>query len=133
MVINSSFQLAGLLVAVHAVALIVLYLTDIPLLLRISLCLLTLVSLAYYLARDALLLLSHSWREVSFHGAELSVTERGHAHFSGTLAGDTVVTPYFILLGCLPHGRRFPIFRVIGADALGKEEFRQMCVVLRMA
>lgn len=91
------------------------------------------LSLVYYLARDALLLLPHSWKEVSVAPAGASVVVRNGSHFSGTVAGKTFVCPYFVVLGICPEGRRVPVFRVVFPDAIGQDAFRDLCVRLRFA
>ncbi len=92
-----------------------------------------LLSLLYYLARDVLLLLPDSWRDISFEQNDVSVITRDGSHLNGQAANDTLVTSYFILLRIRPEGQRMPVARVIFPDAMEAGLFRELCVHLKFS
>lgn len=133
MAVKPSPRLALLLLLFHALVAIAVCLTAIPLVARLAMLVPVLLSLFYYLARDALLLLPDSWSEISFDQGRVSVGCRGGSGFSGQLANDTTVSPYFIILCVRPDERRWPVYRPIFPDALDMDEFRELRVRLRFS
>ena len=133
MAIKPSSRLILLLLLSHAMVAIVVSVTVMPLAARLAILLLILLSLIYYLARDALLLFPGSWREILFDQGRVSVVTRDGSGFSGQVAGKTTVSPYFIVLRVRLEGRRLPVFRTIFPDALDAGEFRELSVYLKFA
>jgi len=133
MAIKPSSRLIVLLLLSHAMVAIVVSVTVMPLAARLAILLLILLSLIYYLARDALLLFPGSWREILFDQGRVSVVTRDGSGFSGQVAGKTTVSPYFIVLRVRLEGRRLPVFRTIFPDALDAGEFRELSVYLKFA
>lgn len=133
MAIRPSPRLALLLLLFHALAATVVYATVMPQPVKPALLILILFSLLYYLARDALLLLPGSWREISLDQDRVSVVVRGGSGFSGQLEGNTTVNPHFVVLRIRPDGYRLPVFRAIFPDALDTDGFRELRVRLRYA
>jgi len=133
MAIKPSSRLILLLLLSHAMVAIVVSVTVMPLAARLAILLLILLSLIYYLARDALLLFPGSWREILFDQGRISVVTRDGSGFSGQVAGKTTVSPYFIVLRVRLEGRRLPVFRTIFPDALDAGEFRELSVYLKFA
>ena len=133
MAIKPSPRLALLLLLSHALAATAVYATAMPPPVRLAILALVLLSLSYYLARDALLLFPGSWREISLDRDCLSVVARDGSVFSGKIEGKTTVNPHFVVLRVRPDARRLPVFRTIFPDALGAEEFRELRVRLRFA
>lgn len=131
MAIKPSPRLALLLLLSHAIGAIVVYLTAMPPEARLAIFLLILLSLFYYLARDALLLFPDSWREISLDQGGVSVVNRDGSGFSGRIAGNTTVSPHFAVLRIRLEGHRLPVFRAIFPDALDAGEFRKLCVRLK--
>ena len=131
MAIKPSLRLAALLLAYHLIVAFVLFATMMPLVAKLVAIVLILLSLLYHLARDALLLASDSWREISFDQGQVSVVTRSGVFFSGLLAGKITVNPYFVLLSVRREGLSLPVFRPIFPDALGADEFRRLCVRMR--
>ena len=131
MAIKPSPRLAILLVLFHAAVAIVVSVTAMPLAARLAMLILILLSLLYYLAHDALLLFPGSWREISFDRDCVSVVMRNGSGFSGRVESKTAVSPSFIVLRIRPEGHRLPVFRAIFPDALGTDEFRELCVRLK--
>jgi len=66
MAIKPSPRLALLLLLFHAIAATAVYATAMPPAARLAILILVLLSLIYYLARDVLLMLPGSWREIAF-------------------------------------------------------------------
>ncbi|MBI3480994.1 MAG: hypothetical protein HY016_11670 [Nitrosomonadales bacterium] len=124
-------RFALLLLLCHMLAAAVVYATTIAWPIRLALFLLIFLSLLYHLARDILLLLPGSWREILLDQSGVSVTTRNGSGFTGQVVGNTVISPYFVLLRVRIEGRRLPVSRVIFPDALGVDLFRQLCVRLR--
>lgn len=133
MALKSSLRLSMLLVTVHMIAACVVAETLIPVSTRVATIILIFVSLSYHLARDALLLLPDSWREISYQQGRLSVVSQGGMHLSGPLAGRAAVTPHFLVIGVRPEGCRLPVFRLIFPDSLDAGTFRELCVRLKFS
>lgn len=133
MAIKPSPRLALLLLLSHAAAGIVVCLTTMPTPARLALLVAILLSLSYYLARDALLLLPDSWCKISLDQDSVSVTTRDGTAFFGEISGRTAVTPYFAVLSVRPEGRYLRVSRVIFPDAMGADEFRELRVRLRFS
>lgn len=132
MPVKPSPRLALLLLLSHGIAAIVVYLTVMPPAARLALFLLTLWSLLYCLARDALLLSPDSWHEISLDQGGVSVATRNGSGFSGRMAGGTIVSPYFVVLRIRREGHRLPVSRTIFPDALEEGGFRGLCVHLKL-
>lgn len=128
-----SLRLAVLLLLIHATAAISVYMLALPLAARFALILMILFGMLYYLARDALLLLPDSWCTLSVDHGHVSLADRNGAYFSGQTAGQTIVSPYFIVLSVKLDERRLPVFLTIFPDALGSDAFRELCVSLRFS
>ncbi len=122
-----------MLLLFHLLAAGVVFQTSLPVPPKLALSLLIVLSLVYYLARDTFLLLPYSWSEVSLSPGGVSVVLRNGSRFTGQVSGETVVSPYVIVLSICPEGRRFPALRVIFPDAVGRDRFRELCVRLRFA
>lgn len=131
MAIKPSPRFAISLLFIHAAVATVVYLTGIPLSARLALLLLVTLSLFYHLARDVLLLLPNSWREVTLDPGKQSVVTRDGSRSPFRIANKTIVSPYFIVLRVSLEGHRLPASRVIFPDALATGEFRELCVRLR--
>lgn len=133
MALKPSPSLAVLLLVVHLAAAGATLLAALSLMHKAALLLLISLSFGYGLARDALLLLPHSWRELSLDSEGVSVVRRDGSSFTGTVVGGSTVLPYFIALGIRSEPRRLPVFRVLFPDAMGEDEFRELCVRLRFS
>lgn len=133
MAIKPSPHLALLLLLSHALVATVVYATMLPPPARLALLVPILLSLFYYLARDVLLLFPSSWCEISVDQERVSVVTRDGSGFSGEIANGTAASPYFVVLRVRLDGRRLPVFRTIFPDALGADEFRELCVSLKFS
>lgn len=134
MAIHPSPRFLVLLLLFHSIAVLAVCVSATPLLVRLSLSLLVIASLAFHLARDALLMLPASWRSLSVGeaGAATIVARDGFVS-TGQVAGGSVVTPWFVVLRIRLEDKRRSAVRVIFPDALGSDAFRELCVRLRYA
>jgi len=98
MAINPSLRFALLLLLLHATVAVVISVAVMPLAARLALLIPILLSLLYYLARDALLRLPESWCEISLTQDTVLVVTRDGSDFSGKVASNTTVSPYFVVL-----------------------------------
>lgn len=133
MAIKPSPHLALFLLLFHAIAATAVYATAMPQPAKLAIFALILLSLFYYLARDALLLFPGSWREVLLERDGISVIARDGSRLTGQGACKAVASPYFAVLHIRPEGHRRAISRVIFPDAVGKDAFRELSVYLRYA
>lgn len=131
MALKSSPHFAMLLLLFHAAAAAAVCLTALPLFARLVILVPVVMSLSHSLIRDALLRLPGSWREIRPGQDDVSVVTRDGSGFSGKVAGSTVVTPWFVVLGLRPEGCWLPVTWVIFPDMLGRDEFRSLRVRLR--
>ena len=126
MALKPSLRLCLWLVMAHAAAALVLSVTALPLWARFAMLQVVLFSLVYYLARDAFLWCPDSWCEICHEHGNFFVLTRAGARFGGKIARRTTVTPHFLCIGLDGHRSQ----RVIFADALDKEAYRELCVQL---
>ena len=133
MAIKPSPHFAMFLLLVHTIAAVVVYAAAMPILARCAIILLIVLSLIYYLARDVLLLLPDSWRELALNQNTVSVLYKNGSSLLGQLANKTIVSPFFVVLRVKSDSHLLPISRVIFPDALGRGEFRDLCIRLKFA
>lgn len=131
--VKPSLRFAVSLLLLHAMVAAVVYATAMAFPAKLALFLLIAVSLIYYLARDVLMMLPVSWREISLVQSDISVTVRNGTTFFGQVAGKTTVSPYFVVLCVSVEGRRRPVSRVIFPDSMSAGAFRVLCVHLKFA
>lgn len=133
MAIKPSARFATVLLLSHAVTASVVCMTAMPWAAKLVAVLLILLSLSYYLARDAFLICPDSWCRVLLDQGCVSVIARGGSKLVGQVAGKTIVSPYFVLLRIRPEGRYRPASRVIFPDAMDGDAFRELRVRLKFA
>lgn len=133
MAIKPSLRLAMVLLLSHVMVASVVYATLLPLAVKLAMLILILLSLFFYLARDVLLLLPGSWREICFDQSSVSVVTHGGSDFSGQVTSRSVVSPYFVVLHIKLQAHYLPVFRAIFPDALGTGAFRELCVHLKFS
>ena len=131
--VNFSLRFALLLLALHMMAAAVVFATALPWLAKLAMLILVISSLAYYLARDALLLFPGSWRDISLDRKNVSVVTNDGTVLTGHVAERTFVSPYFVVLCVMPEDRRMTFSRMIFPDAVSARAFREVCVHLRYA
>lgn len=131
--VKPSLRFAVSLLLLHLAVAAVVYSTAMPLPAKLALCILVFLDLSYYLARDALLLLPGSWREISLDHEGVSIVAGDGNRLLGRVAHKTFVSPYFVLLCVKLEGHRLLVSRVLFPDALGTGAFRELCVHLKFA
>jgi toxin CptA len=130
--VKPSLHFAISLLLLHMAAAAVLYATAIPWLARLAMLMLIILSLTYYLARDVLLLLGDSWRDISVDQKDVSVVTRDGGSFLGQVADKSFVSPYFVVLCLKLEGGRL-VSRAIFPDGISAGAFRELCVYLKFA
>ena len=131
--VGSSLRFALSLLVLHMMAAAIVIVTAMLWQAKLVVLMLVILSLAYYLARDVLLQLPDSWRDISLDQKDVSVVTRGGTVLMGRVANQTFVSPYFVVLCVKPDGRRLPVSRVIFPDAISAAAFRELCIYLRYA
>jgi len=131
MAIKPSPRLALLLLFQHMIAAAIVYATDLPSVLGLTIILLVALSLIYHLARDAFLLSPDSWHEISLDKRDISVAVRDGSSILAQVTNTTIVSPFCILLRVRLEGHHLLVSRVIFPDALSAGEFRELCVRLK--
>lgn len=96
-----------------------------------GLALLLTYALAYYLRRDALLLLPASPVRLRVEEGSATVSTRGGGEFTGVIAGDSLVSAVLIILNFsqLEAGRGRSV--VIFPDSMDHEDLRTLRVLLK--
>ena len=131
--VKPSLRFAVSLLLLHMAAAAVVYATAIPWPAKLAMLMLSILSLIYFLARDVLLLLGDSWREISLDQKDGSVVTRDGTSFLGQVANKSFVSPYFVVLCVQLEGRRLLVSRVIFPDAISAGGFRELCIYLKFA
>lgn len=132
MAIKSSRCFFMWLLLFHTITAVVVYATAVSPMVRLAMFLLVALSMFYHLARDVLLLLPDSWREISLGRDSVAIVTRDGSHFDGLVTDGSVISPCFVVLRIRLKGR-LTVSRVVFPDALGAGEFRELCVRLRFA
>ena len=131
--LKPSLRYAVSLIMLYMLAATVVCMTAMLLSTKLEVLLLISLSLLYYLARDVLLLLPGSWREISLSQDGVSVIARDGSGLLGKVTHNTVVSPYFVVLCVRLEGHRLLTSHVIFPDALDPGAFREFCVRLKFA
>ena len=131
--INPSRLYAILLFALHLGSALVVYLTNIPWIVKWVLFVLIASSLAYFWIRDVKLRLPFSWREIFLTGNDLIITTHDGSQVTGLVLDYSVVFSYFIILRLRDESRYIEPCRIFFKDAVSPERFRQLCVQLRFS
>ena len=117
----------------HAFVLGVVWLTRLPFPVALVLSISILVSLYLYLSPWANLLKRKSWNEFYYAKNRVTFFSGDEIQYDGVVLPQTVVTPYFILLSLKQESSRATCHRLICRDELCADEFRQLCVLLRLS
>lgn len=131
--------LLGLLLAISIVACAIILGLPIPLDLlnsfttKLVIIALILVSSAYFIMRDALLMLPWSWQSVAVDSkGELTITNKRSQQFQPTLGSSTFIHAAFTILNFKREGIKFALTPVIlMANAESENELRRLRVWLR--
>lgn len=118
-----------LLFAVHLLAVIAVYLTNLPLWVRVCLALLVLLNLSHqlYLHLSA----RQAWRSLVLDQRRVFVGTQGGMRLTGQVAPRSVVIPFCVVLCVRLDGHRLPVCQVIFRDAMQADAFRELRVRLR--
>jgi hypothetical protein len=117
----------------HAFVLGVVWLARLPFSVALALSISILVSLYLCLSPRAKLLKRQSWDEFSYAKKQVTFFRGDEIQYDGVVLPQTVVTPYFILLSLKSESSRATYHRLICRDELRADEFRQLCVLLRLS
>lgn len=129
--LTPSIPLLGVLSAVSIASCLILSQLSVPLSPKIGLGSLVVFSSVYFICQDALLLLPWSWRHLEInHSGKLTLTNKRGQQFTPTLANNSVVTHYVIVLNMKKNTLEWWLPPVI---LLGKRSasYRQLRVYLR--
>lgn len=130
--VASSRALVGILVSAHAASALLLGLTGLPWMGKLA-------ALPVFLASLALSLRRHAWRLSPSAVVGLRLEQECRAAFrrldgetlEGPLLGSSFVSPWLTVLKIRPDGRRLAVSLVILPDAVEREAFRRLRVLLR--
>lgn len=128
---KSSFWLAAMLSLVHIATAILLWPLLLPLGVKMFIAILLVISLAYYLCRDALLCANEA--VISFTLSEkmrCTLTTRSGKTTTCGVLGSTFVAPYLVVLNLQPEGEFFPCSVVILPDGIDVDMHRKLRVWL---
>jgi toxin CptA len=129
--LQPSYYLALLLSFAHAAAGLVLWPLALPLGVKAAIAILLIVSLIYYLRKDALLI-AHDAVVALTLTEEMSciLTERSGQSMVCGLSDNTFVAPYLTVINLQPVERFFMRGVVILPDSIDAEEFRRLRIWL---
>ncbi len=130
--LQHSYYLAGLLSFAHAAAGLVLWPLALPLDMKAAIIVLLIVSLIYYLRKDALLT-AHDAVVALTLMEEMSciLTARSGQSMICSLSDSTFVTPYLTVINLQPNEWFLMRSVVILPDSIDAEEFRRLRIWLR--
>lgn len=123
----------SLLLSVYSLVILIVHLLPIAEWAEVLFVILLLCALFYYLRRDAWLSLPSSPVAVRIADNEIILLARDGTELSGSLQGNSVVTPLLTVLNILPKGMKRTRSVVIFPDSLGAERFRELRVLLLWA
>lgn len=129
LVLSSSAYLAALLTVVHGLALLSLA-AVLPAWAAVASGGLILASLAYYLLRDAWLMLGASCVALAMDEEGVEMYLRNGKRVAGVVLKDSVVTPALAVINVRPQDARGTRSLVILPDSLDAESFRELRVWL---
>lgn len=113
-----------------AIALCVIWATNLEVWLRLVLAALVLASLYYHTVAHVLLRSQSAWHSYYWRKGGLVVVTRAGEGLLAEILPETIVTPYFVLIRARDE-RGALISQLIFWDALGEDEFRALRVRLR--
>ncbi|MER2511643.1 protein YgfX [Nitrosomonas ureae] len=127
-----SFWLAVILSSAHIATAMLLWPLSLPLEVKMLIAILLVISLVYYLGRDALLYANKA--VISFTLSEkmqcTAITQSSKT-ITCKVLGSTFVSPYLVVLNLKPEGEFFPCSIVILSDGVDIDMHRQLRVWLR--
>lgn len=115
----------------HGVVMASLIFVPLPLLPFVLLQSLLLLSLIYYVLRDAWLRLECSWVAMRLERDRVVLINRRGDECAGTVLPTSVVTPYLVVLSVSEIGHRRQCHVILTSDSMAPALFRQLRVVLK--
>lgn len=128
---HPSNYLALSVVFAHAVVAAVLFFISIPAAALVLLLVVLTGSAAYYVLRDARLILDSAWVALSLDAEGVVLTNRKGETWAGKLLRTSVVTPYLVVLNIEINGQRCRGNIALMPDSMDAESFRQLRVTLK--
>jgi hypothetical protein len=128
--IQPSAYLALFVVLPHLVVMAALSYVALPKVALFSLLGVLVLSMVYYLLRDARLVLGSAWLAIKIEDDHVLLVNRKGEELIGQLLRSSVVTPYLVLLNVLISDSRRKANVVLMADSMGAEDLRQLRVML---
>lgn len=125
-----SFLLVLLLAAAHGAALFAASVLAVRWV-QLALYVLLSLNLAYLLWREALLRSPASCVGLVFEPDRLALVQRNGVVVAARLLGDSLVTPWLLVLNLKPEGARWARRVVVLPDSLDKEPFRELRIWLK--
>lgn len=122
---------SALLFSACSLTILSVFLLPIVELAKAALAVLLVCAMAYYLHRDAWLLLSSSHVALRLEGNHIILITRGGGEVPGLVLRDSVVTPAITILNVLPQGKKTARSVVIFPDSLDAERSRELRVLLK--
>jgi hypothetical protein len=122
---------AALLIFAFSLTILVVFLLPILVLAKAALVLLLLCALAYYLRRDAWLLLSSSLVAIHLEGRNVTLLTRCGGELSGQILDDSLVTSFLTILNVLPQEKSRARSVLIFPDSMDAERSRELRVLLK--
>jgi hypothetical protein len=132
MVLRPAFKLAYLLMVISVMACLVLLFLPLAIFLKIILVLSVLMSAAYFILRDVLLALPHSWQSLSLTSRdEIMLTQKNGKTFMCSVLPDSVVFSYCSVLRLKLKGCFWARSLVLVEEGAEPEIFRRWRVWFR--
>ena len=128
--LRPSRYLMAVLIAAHSITLASLLPLALPVWAKVALALFLLLSLVYYLHRDAWLSAS-AGMVLALEDGLVALVTHGSNRLVGQVLRHSLVTPSITVLNVLPQGGHFARSVVILPDSLDAESFRQLRVWLK--
>ena len=132
MVLRPALKLAYLLAAATFAACVILLWLPLPTPLRLGLVLLVSYFAVYFIRRDVLLALPHSWQSVTLNSKdEIVMTQKNGQRFLCQVLPDSVVFPHLTVLRLKMNGRFWPRSLILLAGSADADELRRWRIWLR--
>jgi hypothetical protein len=131
MAIGYSLRLLVYLLSLHSASVAVVWLTAVPVVIRIMVAIAIILNLAYLLLRDVFVMLPNSWRRIDLVQGGFRITTRNGAILSCFATGKIFVSPYFIVIRARIHDGDRSFARAICPDSMSAGSYRELCVYLK--
>ncbi|TCV90214.1 protein YgfX [Sulfurirhabdus autotrophica] len=130
--LKQSRILALMLLFMHSFCILLVWLMPLPFWVKLTGSLILIVSAAFYLQRDALLTFPQSIVALQVDSdCRSEIQSKQGDRITAELMGTSFVAPYLTVLNFKTAEKRFAQHVVIFPDAINREDFRQLRVLLR--